>query len=74
MTDNPWFVLYGGTSVDGKGEGNYCGRTTDVKVAKAHWEKCRGDPYSVGSVWVITDVWNRRINYDYEWEYFTANC
>ena len=50
-----WYVLYGGTSVDGRGPGLYVGRTTDEKVALEHYHKCRKDPYSTGYVLVYMD-------------------
>ena len=55
MIDHPWFLLYDGTSVDGRGNPHYAGRTLDIKVAKAHLRKCMRDPYSIGNVRVVTD-------------------
>lgn len=51
-----WFLLYGGSSVDGAGPGKYEGRTTDKATAFAHSEKCRRNPYSTGYVLVVTDA------------------
>ena len=55
MIAHPWFLLYDGTSVDGRGNPHYAGRTLDVKVAKDHLRKCMRDPYSIGNVRVVTD-------------------
>ena len=51
-----WYLLYDGSSPDGRGAGNYIGRTTDKKVAKAHFKKCAEDPYSTGGVTIVTDT------------------
>ncbi len=51
----PWFLLFGGSSPDGRGEGKYIGRTTDPKAAAWHWRKVHADPYSTGYVLIVTD-------------------
>lgn len=51
----PWYLLYGGISADWQGPGRYVGRTVDPTVAKAHYDSCRKDPYSTGSVLIVTD-------------------
>ena len=50
-----WFLLYGGTSEDGRGDGRYIGRTTDVLAAYKHYRDCAENPYSVGKVVIVTD-------------------
>jgi hypothetical protein len=60
MTET-WYLLYAGTTADGMGDGNYCGRTTDKEIAKKHWEEW-------GKVVAVTDTKHRRIGFDYEWE------
>ena len=49
------FKLYGGQSEDGRGTGKYLRTTTDVNVAKKHYEKVYNDPYSTGKVVVQYD-------------------
>lgn len=49
------YLLFDGTSVDGRGEPEYAGKTTHIKIAKAHFEKCRKNPYSIGRVMVAND-------------------
>ena len=63
-----WYLLYAGTTADGMGDGNYCGRTTDKETAKKHWDECKRNPYSVGKVIAVTDTKHRRIVFDYEWD------
>ena len=53
--NEPWYILYGGSSVDGRGPGKYVGRTIDVFVAARHYIKISKSPYSTGYVEVITD-------------------
>lgn len=56
MNHEVWYILFGGTSEDGRGRGTYIGRTTDKTVAKKHYEHCRKDPYSTGRVVIYTDT------------------
>lgn len=58
-----WFLLFGGSSADGRGPGNYEGRTTDASVALKHFNKVQADPYSTGYVQVITDTESKRALY-----------
>lgn len=51
-----WYLLYGGQSVDGMGEGQYIGRTTDANKAMAHYIKCDKNPYSTGKVMIVNDT------------------
>jgi hypothetical protein len=67
MTET-WYLLFAGTSVDGMGDGNYVGRTTDKSVAKTHWDECRSNPYSVGKVIAVTDTNHKRIIFEYDWK------
>lgn len=55
MTHPVWYLLYGGSSVDGSGPGTYIGRTTESDVAFKHAKKCASDPYSTGYVIAVTD-------------------
>jgi hypothetical protein len=50
-----WFVLYDGSSPDGRGQGQFCGRTTDPHKALEHFKECKSNPYSTGSVLIVTD-------------------
>ncbi len=56
MTEPTWYCLYGGQSVDGRGNGKYIGRTTDLEKAKEHYNKCHNNPYSTGYVMFYTDT------------------
>lgn len=55
MTET-WYLLFGGSSPDGRGEGGYVGRTIDKKLAFKHFNRISKDPYSTGYVTVITDT------------------
>lgn len=55
MTET-WFLLFDGSSPDGRGPGQYIGRTTDVKAATWHFRKVDGDPYSTGYVLIVSDT------------------
>lgn len=67
--DNPtWYLLFDGTSVDGRGEGRYIGRTTDPEKAKRHYQKCSENPYSVGHVAIVTDTTMERAWQNTVWE------
>lgn len=50
LKSGPWFLLFGGESVDGMGPGQFIGRTTDRRAALEHHLNCRLNPYSVGYV------------------------
>jgi hypothetical protein len=67
MTET-WYLLFAGTTADGRGDANYTGRTTDKSIAKKHWDECKSNPYSVGKVIVVTDTKHKRIIFDYDWE------
>lgn len=59
--EQTWFILYGGTSVDGRGHEAFVERTTNSKVAKRHLKRNEKNPYFVGSVDVITDEAKRKV-------------
>lgn len=50
-----WYLLYDGSSPDGRGGGRYVGRTTDKTVARNHYKECSKDPYCTGWVEIVTD-------------------
>lgn len=52
----PWFLLFDGSSADGRGAGSYCGRTTDINIARRHLLTCKKNPYSIGGVKMVTDI------------------
>ncbi len=55
------YLLYGGSSVDGRGPGEYKGRTTDVNVAAKYYvEEILANPYSIGYVEAVTDTAQER--------------
>jgi hypothetical protein len=56
-----WFLLYEGSSPDGRGTAEYVGRTTDPVVARAHHAKVSSNPYSTGYVQRITDGYARMV-------------
>ncbi len=55
MIKEKWYLLYGGSSEDGRGPGRYEGRTVDHQEALLHFIKVKSSPYSTGRVLVITD-------------------
>ena len=50
-----WYLLYNGTSTDGRGIPVYCGRTTSEDEARRYLETTK-TPYSFGKVDVVTDT------------------
>jgi hypothetical protein len=64
---NPWFLLFDGSSPDGRGDPDYIGRTTDKAKAKAHAKKCSENPYCTGYVVVCTDTQYRRADVWTNW-------
>lgn len=52
-----WYLLFEGSSADGRGNPDYVGRTTDPAAAKKHFRMVdyRKDPYSTGKVMIVTD-------------------
>jgi hypothetical protein len=67
MTET-WYLLFAGISVDGMGDSDYIGRTTDKSVARKHYDEYKSNPYSVGKVIAVTDTKHKRIIFDYDWE------
>ena len=55
-----WFLLFDGSSEDGRGEPKYCGRTSHKEVAKKHFQKVDSSPYSTGKVMIANDFDFRR--------------
>ncbi len=54
MNDEPWFILYEGSSVDGRGHPNYFKRTLLVDEASEFLRLNEKDPYSISKVDVVT--------------------
>lgn len=55
-TSNPiWFLLYSGSSCDGRGEPKYKSRTTDIDIAIKHL-KAKPNPYCFDKVMAVTDT------------------
>ena len=50
-----WYLLFDGSSPDGRGEPKYTGRTTHKAVAKKHFKKVDSNPYSIGRVMIASD-------------------
>jgi hypothetical protein len=59
MKPNPctstWYLLYDGSSTDGRGSAKFIGRTLSEEFAKKHNEECKSSPYSFGYVEVVTN-------------------
>jgi hypothetical protein len=62
-----WFLLFGGTSPDGRGQPVFVGRTTDKAKARKHYAKCRKNPHSIGSVWIVTDSTFTMASFETNW-------
>ena len=56
MTSLPLFLLYEGTSTDGRGFPKFKCRTYSVIQAFNHWKKTQKSQYDIGQVKMITDV------------------
>jgi len=51
-----WFLLFDGTSCDGRGEPKFVGRTSHEKEALQHFKKVeKSRPYGIGKVMIVTD-------------------
>lgn len=50
-----WFLLFDGSSPDGRGSAEFKMRTLDKEIALRHWKRCKDNPYSTGYVLIITD-------------------
>lgn len=49
------YLLFGGTSPDGRGELSYVGRTESKGEAARHYKKVKSSPYSIGKVMIVND-------------------
>ena len=49
------YVLYGGYSEDGRGSGTFLKATESKEEAFTHYRDVKSNPYSVGSVKVLTE-------------------
>ena len=61
ISKQTWYILYGGTSVDGRGDEVFVERTTNYKKAKKHLKRNAKNPYFLGSVDVITDEYKEKV-------------
>lgn len=60
-----WYLLFDGSSEDGRGEPKYIGRTTSKEIAKKHFMKVNRSPYSTGKVMIADDFsFSRAIDSD----------
>lgn len=50
-----WYLLFDGSSPDGRGEPKYIGRTTSKTIAKKHFKEVESNPYSTGKVMIAND-------------------
>tara|TARA_R110000764_G_scaffold237197_1_gene333160 strand:+ start:304 stop:507 length:204 start_codon:yes stop_codon:yes gene_type:complete len=50
------YLLFEGTSEDGRGFPAFQKRTTSAQEAKAHYEKCDGNVYSNGKVMILKET------------------
>lgn len=52
-----WYLLFDGTSPDGRGEPKYVGRTSHKRLAKKHFDSVdrNKNPYSTGKVMIAND-------------------
>lgn len=50
------FVMYFGSSEDGRGTPQYKGRTTDFSIALKHLQRIEKNPYTFGHVTVQSDT------------------
>lgn len=63
----PWYLLYYGSSVDGRGFPSYVGRTELKSVARDHYTKCSQNPYCTGFVDIVTDDKVERASQSTDW-------
>lgn len=50
-----WYLMFQGSSPDGRGDCDYCGRTTSKKMAHQHFMNISRNPYSTGKVLIVND-------------------
>lgn len=55
-----WYLLFDGSSPDGRGEPKYVGRTTSKALAQKHFKEVESNPYSTGKVMIANDFAFRR--------------
>lgn len=53
--EGDWYLLYDGSSVDGRGDPTYKGRTKSKKKAIKHFKEVKSSPYSCGRVVIVND-------------------
>lgn len=64
ITQN-WFLLFDGSSEDGRGPGSYKSRTTSADTALTFYRKnIKGNSYSTGKVIMVTDTHQHLMNED----------
>ena len=61
------YLLYSGSSSDGRGEGTYIGRTTDIDKAIEHFNLINKSTYSTGKVVCVTDTKLINLMWDDDW-------
>ena len=63
----PWFLLFGGTSEDGRGQGTFKGRTDSPATALTFYREHikKAGPYATGAVQAVTD--DKLTNVDEKW-------
>ena len=49
------YLLFDGSSCDGRGEPKYSGRTYSKEEAIKHYQDCKNNPYSFGKVMILTE-------------------
>ena len=63
-----WYLLYDGSSPDGRGTPRYIGRTRNKLVAKKHYKDISKDPYSTGGVEYVTKTEKHQVNQWTDWD------
>lgn len=61
MATPTWYLLFEGTSVDGRGQASYKCRTDVLAIAEAHKRRISKNPYNTGYVVVVTDTTYTRL-------------
>lgn len=63
---SPWFLMYGGSSEDGRGPGQYLGRTFHPCHALTFYRKhIKGNPYSTGYITAVFDGHTEHVDEDW---------
>ena len=65
-----WYVLYDGSSNDGRGEPSFMKRTTSKSEAYKHYLGCQKNPYSNGKARIITDEFELIANFQTDFNQF----